>query len=285
MIQNFPARILKKIIILLMIVVFSFCSAVQAEKTTLLVSGQMDWKPFLMQNNAGEPYGLMYQILEHAARKNGYKLQYRDYPWKRAVVSLEKGKIDIICGIFWNKNRAARMLFSPPVLRNELHIFTRKPFKMERLIDLQGKQGDYIRGGSYGEYFDSFIKSGKAKFNAVTDDQTAINRLVRGYSDFFIGTYIDTTRKINEQGLNDKIQVLPYVVDTVNVYFAYPKYSKKRHYYKQLNNTLAEMQANGKIAEMIKTYFHETRIDPQKNHFQAHGTARALVPVLKLTAA
>ncbi len=262
--QNISARIIKDIITLIIVAVFSFAPAVQADGTILYVSGQMDWKPFLLKDKTGQPYGLMYDILSEAARRNGYKLQFREFPWKRAIMSLERGKLDIMCGIFWNKSRASTMLFSPPILRNQLHIFACKPFKLERLIDLEGKKGEKMRGGSYGEIFDNFVHSGKGTFTEVTDDQTAINRLVRGYSDFFIGTYIDTVFKIKSQGLEEKVIVLPYVVDTVNVYFSYPKNSKKKNCYVQLNNTLAEMQANGKIAEMIKSYFHDTDIDPQK---------------------
>ncbi|WP_163291788.1 transporter substrate-binding domain-containing protein [Desulfovibrio sp. JC022] len=245
-------------------------SAATADAQPLVVSGQMHWKPFLMKNKTGRVYGLMYEILEKAAHANGYSLQYRDMPWKRAVMSLEKGKIDIICGIFWNKNRAEKFLFSPPILRNELRIFTGTPFKLEKLIDLQGKRGDKIRGGSYGEYFDTFAKSGKAKFKEVTDDQTAINRLVRGYSDFFIGTYIDTVIKISEQGLTDKITSLPYIIDTVNVYFAYPRRSKKSNHYKKINQTIEQMLTNGTIAETINSYFLKTDIDPAKVIFKPY---------------
>jgi len=188
-------------------------------------------------------------------------LQYRDFPWKRAVVSLEKGKIDIICGFFWNKKRAETILFSPPILRNELHIFAHDAFKLESLNDLKGKKGDKIRGSSYGDKFDDFVSSGKATFNEVPDHQTAIKRLIRNYSDFFIGTYIDTCTKLSEQGLGNEIVPLPYVVDTVDVYFAYPKGSKKTHYYNKINKTLADMQRNGTIAAMIKAYFKGSKID------------------------
>lgn len=221
-----------------------------------------------MRNDNGKVYGLMYEILERAAHANGYSLRYQDMPWKRAVLSLESGKLDIMCGIFWNKDRAQKFLFSPPILRNQLQIFATKPFKLEKLADLQGKRGDRIRGGSYGEKFDSFIATGKASFNDVNDDKTAINRLVRGYSDFFIGTYIDTTLKLSKRGLAHSIVTLPYIVDTVNVYFAYPKLSKKRVAYEQINQTLEEMQANGEIAELVNTYFMGTDIDTQKIIFK-----------------
>ena len=261
-------RLFKQAIILLLLTFLFLPSATRAEESPLLVSGQMDWRPFLMKNDAGKVYGLMYEILEKAAHANGYTLKYQDMPWKRAVVSLEKGKLDIICGIFWNTKRAKEFIFSPPILRNELHIFTNKPFKLERLIDLEGRTGDRIRGGSYGETFDRFITSGKANFNKVTDDKTAINRLVRGYSDFFIGTYIDTTIKLSKRGLAHSIVALPYVVDTVNVYFAYPKKSKKKHLYDRINRTLRQMQASGEIAELVNVYFSETTIDPRRVVFK-----------------
>ncbi|WP_421900376.1 substrate-binding periplasmic protein [Maridesulfovibrio sp.] len=257
-------RLFKQACTLLVLTFLLLPPATQAEESPLLVSGQMDWRPFLMKNDAGKVYGLMYEILEKAAQANGYTLEYRDMPWKRAIVSLEKGKLDIICGIFWNRTRAKKFIFSPPILRNQLHIFTNKPFTMEKLIDLQGKTGDRIRGGSYGETFDKFIASGKAHFNEVTNDKTAINRLVRGYSDFFIGTYIDTTIKLSKRGLAHSIVALPYIVDTVNVYFAYPKKSKKKHSYERINRTLRQMQASGEIAELVNIYFSETAIDPRR---------------------
>ncbi|ACS78812.1 substrate-binding periplasmic protein [Maridesulfovibrio salexigens] len=254
---------------MLLVISFLFLpTAAKATESTLLVSGQIDWQPFLMKDNTGKVYGLMYEILEKAAHANGYTLEYRDMPWKRAVISLEKGKLDIMCGIFWNKNRARQFLFSPPILRNELHIFTNKPFKLERLIDLQGKTGDHIRGGSYGDLFDSFITSGKARFVEVTDDNTAINRLVRGYSDFFIGTYVDTTIKLSKRGLEQSIIALPYIVDTVNVYFAYPQKTKKKHSYEKINRTLEQMQASGEISKLINQYFNGTGIDPRKVIFK-----------------
>ncbi|WP_320173039.1 transporter substrate-binding domain-containing protein [Maridesulfovibrio sp.] len=257
-------RLFKQAVISLTIVFLFISPATKADDSSLLVSGQMDWLPFLMKDEAGKVYGLMYEILEKAVHKNGYTLEYRDLPWKRAVISLEKGKLDIICGIFWNESRAQKFLFSPPILRNELHIFTNKPFKLEKLIDLQGKTGDHIRGGSYGDIFDNFIESGEARFVEVTDDNTAINRLVRGYSDFFIGTYIDTKIKLSKRGLEQSIIALPYVVDTVNVYFAYPNKGKKFHLYEQINQTLEQMQHSGEISGLIQQYFNGTEINPRR---------------------
>ncbi|WP_432737897.1 substrate-binding periplasmic protein [Maridesulfovibrio sp. FT414] len=239
-------------------------SPAQGRKEILTVSGQMDWKPFLMKHQHTEEfYGAMYEILKQASEANGYELDYRDYPWKRAVVSLEKGRLDVICGMFWNPQRGPKYNFSAPIIRNQLRIFTTKPFRMDSLSDLIGRKGDIIRGGSYGETFDTFIRCGKADFTEVTDDNTALNRLVRGYSDFFIGTYIDTMLKISERNLMDTIVPLPYIVDNVDVYFAFARHSRNKPAYEEIKLTLERMQQNGTIRSILEKYFQGTGISPE----------------------
>lgn len=235
-----------------------------ADNQPLIVSGQMPWKPFLMKDSSGKVYGIMYDILKEAADANGYTLKYIDYPWSRAIKNLENGKIDIMCGIFWNKKRAKIFNFSSPVVKNELRIFTSEPFKLERMIDLQGMQGDCIRGGSYGNRFDTFKRSGRIKIIEVTNVNTAIKRQIRGYSDFFIGTYIDTMIKLHERGLTNRIIPLDYVITTEKAYFAFPKETKKKYIYEDIKKNLNRMLYNGTVEKIVQSYLKYTAISSDK---------------------
>ena len=252
--------------ILILIILFIFVNPAPsgAGERILLVSGQLDWKPFLMKDvSTGRIYGVMYEILELAALRNNLELKYIDLPWKRAIVSLKKGRIDVICGIFRNKQRIKDLDYSCPVIKNELRIFTNTPMRISKLSDLRGKSGDYLRGGSYGEKVDTFIRTGIANFNEVTDDNTSINRLVRGYSDFFLGTYIDTMLKIKDRGLQDKVKPLPYVLDNVDVFFAFPKGAKKKYTYEKMKVTFEEMLKDGTIDSIVNKHFSRLGISPE----------------------
>lgn len=222
--------------------------------TPLLVSGLSQYSPNLMVDAMGNPSGVMWDILATAARRIGMRLQYIEYPWKRALLELEKGNIDIICGAYWTQGRAKKFDYSPAVALDQARLFVRKPFPVSSIADLKGKRGDMLLGASFGEAFDR-AKS-ELNLTAINDKKNALFRLQRGFSDYFICAYDSCIYYIHQLNLGDSITTLPFVLSKNRVYYAYSKASIKKGWQKKLNGELQRMLNNGDVDRIRHMYMN-----------------------------
>lgn len=244
------------LLLLLSLLPSSFAGAAEHPKSRLLlVTGRVEWKPYLEYNyEKREASGILYDILEYAVQEHGYEISFNPFPWKRAVLLFEENQLDIICGVIWNRRRSVEYNLSSPILTNELRIFVTKPFPMKSLDDLSGKNGDGVRGASYGDRFDAFLVSGKTNFTRLATDANILDRLRKGYSDYFIASKMDALNRIRERGLEGEIVPLPYVVDDVKIHIAFSHAPEKQQLFEKIKKTLDQMKANGTVQHICDTH-------------------------------
>jgi len=129
---------------------------------TIRVNGAFDWYPVIMRPNDTEAAGgVLPMTVAEIARRIGTDVEYLPItPFKRQLVQLNNGKLDVVLGAYWTEERARQFHYSSAVLEDEVAIFVLqgKEFPLRDWQDLKGRLGIRPFGGSYGEAFDAFAK-------------------------------------------------------------------------------------------------------------------------------
>ena len=103
------------------------------------------WPPYTDSRLPGD--GLAISLVRTALERAGYRVDYEEMPWPRAVLSLERGQIDGLSD--WHGGQRSHMaLHSTPYLYNHLRWIARveDPIKAS---DLTGKRVALVRGYVY----------------------------------------------------------------------------------------------------------------------------------------
>ncbi len=253
--NNKHAPEIKWVVVLLFLSLFA--SNVHADECKILnVSGSVGWTPLLMKNDENNAiHGLSYDLMKEISNKLSIPFQFEELPWKRALLYLEKGRIDMVLGIYWTKERAQKYYYTSPILENEARVFVLKEnaFKFEQLSDLIGKQGDIPLGGSFGEEFDQYAKA-NLTLHGVWKKKEHIGRLQKSRSVFFISDYFDALTEIKKFGLEEKIIALPKAVSVTQVYFVLSKNSLCSYLAPEINNIIEWMKNDGSLKAITDKY-------------------------------
>ncbi len=97
--------------------------------------------PIAIPGNANRPSGLVVDIIEDVARREGWHLEYRDGPFPKVIKLLESGDIDILSSVAYTAARAKKFNFSKEtVASNWAVLYRRRGVSIESIVDLAGKK-------------------------------------------------------------------------------------------------------------------------------------------------
>jgi polar amino acid transport system substrate-binding protein len=155
--------------------------AIASEKLRVAM---VHWPPAKIVEN-GRFGGTDVIMLEELAGQLGIVLEYIECPWRRCLVMIEAGDVDLISSIAKSPERERYLQFIEPPYRNgyDIHFYTRGS-DLKRYEDLQGLTIGLIRGSAYFGRFDQ--DRSLAKF-AVTREEQLIDMLSRGRLDVILG--------------------------------------------------------------------------------------------------
>lgn len=223
---------------------------------TLIASGHTDYPPFMWKE--GEKIiGVGAELTSIIFGELGINVisKYTG-PWKRLQKNAENGKIDLIVGIYKNKERLKYLIFpdesytSDPVV-----IFVRKgkSFPLTEWKDLEGKLGGAIIGDSFGQEFDLYAKK-NLKIYRVTQIRQAFKMMNVDRLEYVIcGLYPGRIQMI-EMELKNQIEYLSKPLVTPIAYQAFSKKSKFIKHLPYFNKRIAELKADGTIDKLIQKY-------------------------------
>lgn len=168
----------------IILLIFSLAPVSNAEKTIRLASGE--WKPYISEEL--DNYGPYSQIISEAFALEGVRVEYRFYPWKRAVYLARTGQSDGSVAAVRTPEREKMFFYSnKPVFVTDRVFFYLKDtgFDWTNIDDLKN-----IRIGATQEYYYShaFRKAENAGIITVErarNDSLNFRKLLRGRIDVF----------------------------------------------------------------------------------------------------
>lgn len=218
------------------------------------ISGLPNYPPLLWEAK-GTLVGVGAELVKTICTELGLSFRFKPLPWLRALSEAEDGKIDIIAGASFKKERQEYMDFSVPFMKDPAVIFVMKghAFPFNGLKDLVGKKGLTMLGYSWGEAVDRFTKE-HLDIIVVRRAQQAFKMLERGRTDFFIYGLYSGSFVARKMGIFDKVESLPHFVSQEAVYITFSKKSKYRHRLSRANDIIQRLREEGVIDRWIEKY-------------------------------
>jgi polar amino acid transport system substrate-binding protein len=136
-----------------------------------LVLGAIDYPPFYGKNLKNQ--GPLIEAITEAYRDSDYEVEIVFLPFVRAVSFAMNGEIDGIVGIWHSDERAEALLYSTPLIDNQMVFFKRKgeniAFKNYEDLKQQGYRLGSVRGYMMPE---GLLESGVPIFQVTKERQT-----------------------------------------------------------------------------------------------------------------
>jgi two-component system sensor histidine kinase EvgS len=113
-----------------------------AEDPTIIVGADLHYPPFEFVDENGHLTGFNYDLMNAVASATGLRIQFKPDQWTKTVEKLEHGQIDMIQGMFFSPDRAAKFSFSAPTVVSHCVSVVRKnsiepPDRLEDLARLR----------------------------------------------------------------------------------------------------------------------------------------------------
>lgn len=157
-----------------------------ADPVVLMAS--LEWPPYVSERLPGQ--GLISQRVRMALAREGYQLQIRFLPWKRAVAMVQHSTSYI--GVFpeyASPQREQEFYCSDPILQAPLALIQDArlpPINWSRLEDLTGYRIGTVAGYINTPEFDALVARKMLDIDEAQDDVANLKKLLRGRIDLAV---------------------------------------------------------------------------------------------------
>ncbi|WP_233999553.1 substrate-binding periplasmic protein [Pseudoalteromonas sp. T1lg22] len=229
-------------------------AAVQASTITVAI----DHAPPYSSTHGAQAKGLLLDILTPIADELGLELKVVPCPFSRCVHMLEQGEVDIMGGLIRTKQREQGLTFVTPAymaLHSSFRFYSLRDSGMEitGYEALYGKRIAVMRGAAHFARFDKDREMIKVP---VTSEQVALQMLLKGRVDLFIGVEetAEHAMSILQQPMH-KLVKQPYQYrDSIFGYMAYSRDFAKTSQAKQITSLYQDLAEGGQLTELVKPY-------------------------------
>ncbi len=250
-------RVKKHILTLLLL----FGCNSNSHATDITIAGD-NWCPINCVEGS-EQEGFMIEVAKEALALSGYKVNYIEVPWTRAVGLARKGEIQAVVGAF--KDDAPDFIFpATPLLKiSPSALFaTDKSWQYSDIASMNKVTLGAIKGYDYGGKLNAYINSLLATDsdnivqlygnNAV---QRNIQFLLKDRIDVFVESAPVLWYQAKLMGVEQQLQQIGEVSPAEPCFIAFsPALELSKQASAALDTGLATLKANGRIAEIAKTY-------------------------------
>ena len=219
-----------------------------------IVVGSDIYPPYTYLSNDGAPTGIDVKIAKEAFRRMGYTARFETIDWEQKTNLVESGAIDCIWGCFSMDGRDDMYRWAGPYMVSRQVVAANADSSIQTLSDLAGKtvmvqstskpEGIFL-GGS-----DPRIPQGVEVFS-TEDRDVQYAMLACGYVDAIAAHETAILQYMEDNDVDFRILEEPLLVTGLGVAFAK---NDNRGLDSQLNDTLAQMRADGTLEEIIGTY-------------------------------
>ncbi|WP_159084569.1 substrate-binding periplasmic protein [Dongshaea marina] len=137
---------------------------------------------------------MLVDIVRAAYHEVGVEVEFKCFPWARAMQQTQDGSIDITFPWSRNKEREKLFLYSSTVMLGQhvlFHLKSRSFPELNQKITLEGLSR-YKVGGTIGYYYGPMMKQYDEQFGIerAVSDKNNLKKLVRGRIDLFIAEFM-----------------------------------------------------------------------------------------------
>jgi PAS domain S-box-containing protein len=182
--------------------------------------------PIASSANDGTAQGIMVDIIQEVARREGWTIQFVPRIWHECLDNLEAGRIDLLVGIAYTPERAERYSFNQhTVLSNWGLLYSRTDQDIETYADLHGKRIALVKNDVYSNTFIKMMQQFNIRCDLVFAEtfKDVFDMIDWGEVDAGVANRFFSL--LNEKSF--KVKATPIIFSPVSVQVAAPKGSNK----------------------------------------------------------
>ena len=207
--------------------------------------------PYYLTDETGRHSGMEVEFAKMVMAAAGCKYRLALRPWRRALLQLEQGELDILGVASKTAEREVYARFSNPYRREVVGLLMRKA-DMDRpirsLTDLarHNLSAVFLRGAYHGPGFAELEKSQgfDRTFRPVTTVYESVLPLKKERIDAILSDTIALSIYVRNEGLNDDLAVHPYTEYENNVHFMMSRKSVSAEQAERINRAIAMVLAD-----------------------------------------
>lgn len=228
--------------------------AQQYTRIILKVAGDNNFPPYEYVDENGSYTGFNVDILRAIALQTGIEIQFHPMTWKDACEKLKLGEVDMIEGMKFTKERSQYYDFSEEYLENSQSIFVKGDNgDIDNFQSLSGKKVGVQRG--------DMVVSNLQQLQGVNiiyakDQQHAMQRLLNGEVDAYIGNTLAGVFLMNREGTREKIKIVGETLNPAKYAVAVKKGDDE--ILEIINRGLKEIKKNGTYDKIYRKWFGQS---------------------------
>jgi len=192
-----------------------------------------DWKPYSYEVEGGAPSGVMVDEISKLLSKRGVKAKFVAFPWKRVQRNVEDGTIDAFVTVPTDE-RLKYSLSSKKVVYtvnmksfvNQFNPRIEELRKIKSISEFRSFKVCDLMGNGWAE---KLYKEHSVEAAFLTKTENCVRHVHAGRSDIMIIAEDVGKGIIEEEGLADKLIVLPTVYNKMEFTFLVSKHSKHQN--------------------------------------------------------
>ena len=220
-----------------------------------------DESPEYYQDEQGNWQGMAIELAKVLMNEAKCEPIFINIPWKRALLQMEEGELDLMLNLSITEERKKSMYFIGPQ-RDEsavLVVHRESDFKINTFDDFQNlpKHVGMIRGAFYGESFDSKYQNDSSfakSFYFTTGTEQLVAMLNRKRISGYIGDLYPDAYNIKTDTLYKDFKIHPFLVNHDWVYFGLSKKSVSKELLATLQRAYNQATAKGKFKRVLERY-------------------------------
>jgi cystine transport system substrate-binding protein len=222
------------------------------EKGTITIAMEGNWQPWTYEDEAGNLVGFEVEVSTAVAEKLGVTPEYVTGEWDGLLAGVQSGRYDLMAnGVGYTEERAEAYYFSDFYAFNRTALVVRSDNDdITSLEDLDGKTTCNSANSTYqllAEQYGATVK------DIETLDGT-IEELLAGRVDATLNAEVSINDYMKEQP-DAEIKIVAYDPDVEKVGMIMPYGENSDTLRDAVNDALAELREEGKLAEISEKYF------------------------------
>ena len=226
----------------------------ETEALAQVTVGSDTYPPFVYMDENGDPTGIDVEIGREAFRRMGYEAVFTTINWEQKDALLASGEIDCVWGCYSMSGREDRYQWAGPYMVSRQVVAVSADSGIE---DFAGLAGTTIAVQSTGKPEELLLGKKLPDMPALGDVLSLEDRSVQyasldcGYVDAIAGHETAILQYMKDFDAHFRILPEPLLVTGIGVAFS-PE--DRRGLAQQLDDTLAEMRADGTMKEIVGRY-------------------------------
>lgn len=238
--------------ILVVLILLTVTTSVQAEKLVIGISA--GYPPYYYKTD-DILTGFCIDTINAVAREIGIDVEYKEYPWKRLIMSAQNSDVDAIMPLFKNEEREHFLIFKGLELAYEANYFFTRPDSPisfnGNLDDLKQYQIGVVGGYSYGKKFDNFDFPNK---KITRDDKHLIKMFMHNRFELGVGNRSVVQYYAGLCGIDESIQFLEPPITKEILYLGFVKKRNTIQLAKRFAKSLQGFQKTAEYQQLIDKY-------------------------------